>query len=387
VSGTLTVSFRPEVATDRLVFRLWPNSPLYARRGARLTVGAVTAGGRRLATARPDPTTLVVKRVLAANERLTVSMPWTLRLPRGGGLLLRGGRSARLVSFFPLLAWDGRGWATDSPLRHLDSFWTTSPTADFDVRVTGPRGLRVLASGSAVGAGRWRARAVRDFALAVGTFSVRRTTIGLPRPVRVLVALERGSNYPIDAFLSDTVRALRSYAQRYGAYPWPRYTLVVMGDFSRLYGFAYPTLGFLGDSSLVLVPHETAHQWFYSLIGNNQAHDPWLSEGLATWAQAGPARSLASMLAASIPDDVRNRIGKPVSFFDRLGFEKFRLGIYVQSVQALGELGDPALVDCALRQFVVRNAYRTTTPNDLLAALEPFFPDAKQKLSARGAHF
>jgi len=44
-------------------------------------------------------------------------------------------------------------------------------------------------------------------------------------------------------------------------------------------------------------------------------------------------------------------------------------------------------VNCALRAFVVRNAYRTTSPDDLLAALEPFFPDARQKLSARGARF
>src|SRR4029453_833340 len=44
VAGTLPVSFPPDVATSRLVFRLWPNSPPYARRGARLTVGTVTVG-------------------------------------------------------------------------------------------------------------------------------------------------------------------------------------------------------------------------------------------------------------------------------------------------------------------------------------------------------
>ena len=35
-----------------------------------------------------------------------------------------------------------------------------------------------------------------------------------------------------------------------------------------------------------VVHHETAHQWFYSLVGNDQALDPWLDEALATWAQA-----------------------------------------------------------------------------------------------------
>ena len=93
------------------------------------------------------------------------------------------------------------------------------------------------------------------------------------------------------------------------------------------------------------------------------------------------------MRGASIPADVRDRIGEPMSFWDSRGFEKLRLGVYVQTVQALAELGDSATVDCALRQFVVQNAYRTTTPRDLLAAFQAFFPDAEQKLSARGAKF
>jgi hypothetical protein len=76
-----------------------------------------------------------------------------------------------------------------------------------------------------------------------------------------------------------------------------------------------------------------------------------------------------------------------MSFWDSRGFEKLRLGVYVQTVQALAELGDPATVACALRQFVVQNAYRTTVPRDLLTALEKFFPDAEQRLSARGAQF
>jgi aminopeptidase N len=183
------------------------------------------------------------------------------------------------------------------------------------------------------------------------------------------------------------VRSLRAYTQRFGAYPWPTYTLVAMSDFSGLAGFAYATLGFVGDGSLVLVPHETAHQWFYSLVGNDQARDPWLSEGLATWAQTGPERSLAALLATGIPADVRNRLGEPMSVWERLGFEKTRLGVYVQAVHALASLGEPATVDCALRLFVVRNAYRTATPRDLLAALTAFFPDAETKLTAYGARF
>jgi len=78
---------------------------------------------------------------------------------------------------------------------------------------------------------------------------------------------------------------------------------------------------------------------------------------------------------------VRNRIGEPMSFWQSRDFEATRLGMYVQT------LGDAAKVDCALRQFVVRNAYRTAAPRDLLAALQPLFPDAERKVRFRGAHF
>jgi hypothetical protein len=60
--------------------------------------------------------------------------------------------------------------------------------------------------------------------------------------------------------------------------------------------------------------------------------------------------------------------------------------MYVQSVQTPASLGGTARVNCALRRFVVRNAYRTTMPRDLLEALRPDFPTAEAKLRARGAH-
>jgi hypothetical protein len=93
------------------------------------------------------------------------------------------------------------------------------------------------------------------------------------------------------------------------------------------------------------------------------------------------------MLATPIPPVARNRIGEPMSFWQSLDFETLRLGLYVQTVQALASLGAAERVDCALRRFVVRNAYRTAVPRDLLGAIQAFSPDAERKLRARGARF
>ena len=59
-------------------------------------------------------------------------------------------------------------------------------------------------------------------------------------------------------------------------------------------------------------------------------------------------------------------------------------GVYTQGAQALGALGDPDLVDCALRVYVAQNAYRIATPSDLVAAAEAVFPDAAKVLAIFG---
>jgi hypothetical protein len=67
----------------------------------------------------------------------------------------RSAGPARLL--LPAVAWDGGAWTAEPGLRRLESLWSTSPTADFDVRIAAPSGLRVLVSGEQLGEGRWRA--------------------------------------------------------------------------------------------------------------------------------------------------------------------------------------------------------------------------------------
>lgn len=150
-------------------------------------------------------------------------------------------------------------------------------------------------------------------------------------------------------------------------------------------GLEYPTLVYQ-PAARANAAHETAHQWFYSLVGNDQARDPWLDEGLATWPEAavngGPPFD-----DATIPPEAANRIGQPMSFWDPLGEQRYFLGAYLQSYRALLSLGPRPEVDCALRRYVLNQAYRVARPRDLLLALQAFFPDAEQKLEGFGATF
>jgi hypothetical protein len=390
VTGALAVTFTApsEQGTDRLVFRLWPNGPRYAKTGAHLSVSAVREGGRMLPVSSPNPTTLVIARSVTVGQRVAVSMNWRLVLPRETGLRMKGGgRSVRLGSFFPLLAWDGNDWALDPPTTLPSAEAWTTPTADFDVRLTHPIGLRVLATGKQVAPGKWQAEAVRDFTLALGHFKIAKGTAHVPAPVRITVGVEAVPlAMPMRVFLRRAIVSLERYSALYGAYPWPTYTVAAMADLSDLTGgLEYPTLVYQPVTS-ENVPHETAHQWFYSLVGNDQAHDPWLDEGLATWAEAG-VNGGPPFQDATIPPEVTNKIGESMTFWDQFEPRRYFLGVYLQTYRALLSLGPRPQVDCAVRLYVLHNAYRIARPRDLLEALQTFFPDAEQKLEAYGAHF
>jgi len=178
------------------------------------------------------------------------------------------------------------------------------------------------------------------------------------------------------------VRVLEDFGRRFGPYPWSTYTLAITPGLRG--GIEYPAHVMQGPGTIGRsTSHELGHQWFFALVGNAQGRDPWLDEGLASWAEARLEGTLPSFVARTLPSDARGRLGEPMTFWSRR-FAAYYRGVYVQGVQALASLGDPGLVDCALRVYVARNAYRIARPADLLAALTAVFPDAPARLAAYG---
>jgi hypothetical protein len=96
------------------------------------------------------------------------------------------------------------------------------------------------------------------------------------------------------AALEESAKALTVFNELYGPYPHQSFS-VVEADF--LDGMEFDGLIFLshafydyytGDqrSNLTIIAaHEVAHQWFYGLVGNDQALEPWLDEALSTFSE------------------------------------------------------------------------------------------------------
>lgn len=385
VDGEVDVRFVPDLPTDRLVFRLWPNGPRPAGAGARLDVGAVRVGGRSVQAALENPTTLVVRPAgtLSPGQAVEATVAWRLTLPGPvNDRVSRTGDAIRLGSFFPILSWEpGVGWATQ-PATSGFAEASLAPPADFTAAVTVPPGFDVLATGTPDGAGRWTATAVPDFALSVGRFATASATVNVPQPVQVTVGVHSGLADSPRTYLSRVSRAIEDFSRRFGPYPWPSYSLAITPNLGG--GIEYPMHVFQGPgTSGRTTSHEVAHMWFYGLVANDQGRDPWLDEGLASYAEARFEGTLRAFASRPIPAGGRGRLGEPMTYWESRQGIYYR-SVYVQGAQALAALGHPDLVDCALRLYVARLAYRVGRPGDLVQAAGAVFPGAAATLARFG---
>ncbi len=132
-------------------------------------------------------------------------------------------------------------------------------------------------------------------------------------------------------------------------------------------------------------PHEVAHQWFYGLVGDDQGRDPWLDEGLASYAEFRHEGAVDAARARDIPGDAEGQAAAPMTYWEARQSSYYR-GVYVQGANAVASLGDGVpggldLVDCALRLYVAVGAHGIATPGELEAALAVVFPDAAARMA------
>ncbi len=87
-----------------------------------------------------------------------------------------------------------------------------------------------------------------------------------------------------DKALQCAVDCITTFSELFYPYPYTTYNVV---QSSFVYGgMEYPMLSLISDNIpnyddyLNVIVHETAHQWWYSLIGSDQYTHPWLDEAL-----------------------------------------------------------------------------------------------------------
>ena len=211
----------------------------------------------------------------------------------------------------------------------------------------------------------FRATNVRDF---VVTASARYRT----KHVRVgdnIVRVVYRPGFPAAAALRAARNALARIEARLGPYP---YRVLKVVQSAGAYGMEGPGVAWIptgtGSNLAYLVTHEIAHQWFYGIVGNDQAREPFADEAVTDFV----ARDILGM---------RRRSRCATATLDRsiytYSFTCYYEDIYIQGGNLLNrarrKMGS-AVFWAALRTHVADHRWDLVHTRTLLDALDDATP-------------
>lgn len=231
---------------------------------------------------------------IGPGESVEVDICFTVKFPHCYGRFGYGENTVKAANWYPIAAvFDHNGWNLDPYHAIGDPFY--SDVADYRVSLVLPKGYTVASTGEVLknrrhyGENReWtmQAEKVRDFAwIAAEDFSVgSKKTDGTT--VRSYY-FDKGTGKKA---LEYAVDAVSIFNECFGKYPYKNYSVVAADFFVG--GMEYPNLVLISKELYnierlftleYITVHETAHQWWYGIVGSNQVGEAWLDEGLTEY--------------------------------------------------------------------------------------------------------
>lgn len=221
-------------------------------------------------------------------ETVTLHLEYTLTIPSAayrfgvdGGVFTIGN-----AFVIPAAYIDGK-YFTEPYYSIGDPF--ISECRNYTVAIALPQGYAAAGSGTAVTDGQtvtFTALASRDFALCIsnGFHKAQAVRDG------VLIQAYAKSSANARAMLSVAEKAMQTYAELFGAYPYPSLTLAEAG--LPFDGMNYPSFAMIASDALKLddeareirIAREVAKQWFQAVVGTDGYHQAWQHEALAEYA-------------------------------------------------------------------------------------------------------
>jgi hypothetical protein len=346
--------------------------------------------------------TVTLDHLLMAEETITLTIAYKLDLPRvvwGNNEIIRNlifgytTKQLNLMDWYPFIVpyLPGQGWLLHRPGNYGE--YLVYDTADFDVTVHFPdQGTGLVVAAPAVGeqntdGWRYRLENARTFALSLSPdFTNLRVVINKGTDNEVII---QSYYFPEDVeggelVLKTAVQAVQLFSEKFAPYPHQVLT-VVQGDF--IPSMEYDGLVYVGHTFyhyvtylprnflIVLTAHEVAHQWWFALVGNDQAMEPWLDEAMATYTER-------IFYETYYPDSVswwdEQRITQysslsgwvDTSIYDTN--RSYSEAVYLRGAKFLGDLrariGDEAFF-AFLHDYAVTFSHRRTTANDFFRVL------------------
>lgn len=386
-----------------LVFRLYPNAPRVYDGNLEVTSARVDDELVNPEVFLSDRTGLRLKlnQILNPGDTVMVQLEFQGQLNdslessnRAYGIYnySQDVEAATYANWYPILAeWEHGEWQAQPVLGVGDA--VVSEAALYIVKVSASQELQIVTSGMEVKRTSndsmieytFASGPVRDFIVISGkNFILTKSEAG-----GILVThwgLPGGEGRSAEA-LQAAVDAIGLFSKQIGQYPY-RELDVVSVPLNLASGVEYPGLFLMRDDLYLpnseqpfllslIVAHESAHQWWYALVGNDVLEHPWQDEALTTFTSLLYLEKFQSRVYSEtveyftqISDDLGQdaSIGRSANSFITEP-ELYSPIVYSRGaiffVELRRKIGDDDFFE-ALRNYFEQNLYQHASPNDLL---------------------
>jgi len=404
ITGTEDVRYTnaEEVALDKVELRLFPNIL-----GGEMMVSNVKVDEASVTPNYGLENSLLIvpfSKPLEPGQSILLHMDFAVTVPQSVdlnyGVLAYFEDVLALAHSYPMICvYNEEGWNAEIPPQSGDV--TFADASFFLVKVSAPKGLTLVTSGQKINsgeAGQLQTLSVasgpaRDFYLVASpNYAEISQTFG---EVTINSYAPENSKKGAQLALDTAARAITDYSERYAPFPYTEFDIVATPTLAL--GIEYPGMiaiasriydinqDYRGTPASVYmeatVAHETGHQWFYNLVGDDQLDDPWLDESLAQFAtlqyytdEYGPngAQGFRNSLEqrwdsvghADIP------IGLPVAKYSGQEYSAIVYGRGPLFFAALEEKMGPEVFDAFMKDYTQTLSWKIATPQLLQSLAE-----------------
>jgi hypothetical protein len=390
------------VPLKEMELRLFPNIL-----GGEMSVTNVKVDGKSVTPKYGLENSLLIvpfAKPLEPNQSIILSLDFAVTVPQSVelnyGVLAYFDNVLALAHAYPMICvYDDEGWNAEIPPQSGDVTYTDE--SFYLVKVTAPKGLTLVTTGQTINsseAGQAQTLNVangpaRDFYLVASPdyTEVSQTFGEVTIHSYASGKVKKGAQMALDV----ASRAIKDYGARYAPFPYTEFDIVSTPTLAL--GIEYPGMiaitsriydvdnDFRGTPTRIFmestVAHETGHQWFYSLVGDDQLDDPWLDESLTQFAtlqyytdeygESG-ARGFQDSLEDRWAQVIHKKIpiGLPVAKYTPREYGAIVYGRGPLFFVALRDEMGTEVFDAFLKDYVETLSWKISTPQSLQSLAE-----------------
>ncbi|MBI3153011.1 MAG: M1 family metallopeptidase [Chloroflexi bacterium] len=280
------------VALSEIVFSVQPN-----RYGNTFALNSISQDGTALTSYSLSGQRMTVSLPISLqpNTATTFALNFKLNIPQksADGVFGYDFNQINLVDWYPFIVPYQGGWVLYDPMpwgEHL-----VYDSSDIELNIKKDSDVVIAAGATPDQNGEWiryRMYGARTFALSASNeFLVSESTVG-----NVVIRSYYFNGYKTggEGILSLGTQAIETFSEQYAPYPHQSLAIVQsdMHDGMEYDGLVFLASDFYGQYTggsrgnlATIGVHEIAHQWWYGMVGNDHALEPWLDEALATYSE------------------------------------------------------------------------------------------------------